>query len=177
MDHMLKGVGGEEPIVKDNVEGGETITIDRSNQPKTMDLLTSGKKGDIEQALYNMRIQASKGSGESMSDWVGNKKYAKDVDLIMKHGLENVIIESGRVTLKGSANNIISTNGVSSKVNGVSSSASYEETGGETIVVKSGSGGDDTVGTETQGSAEAILVGTGGGGDDDEIGDLLYKGG
>ena len=77
----------------------------------------------------------------------------------------------------GNANNIVSTNGISNKVEGVSGSASYEETGGETIVVKSGSGGDDTVETETQGSGEPILVGTGGGGDDDEMGDLLYNGG
>ena len=66
---------------------------------------------------------------------------------------------------------------VSKKADDISTEASYEETGGETIVVKSGSEGDDTVETETQGSGEPILVGTGGGGDDDEIGDLLYKGG
>ena len=84
--------------------------------------------------------------------------------------------EEWHSNIKGNANNIVSTNGISNKVNGVSSSASYEETGGETIVVKSGSEGDDTTDT-TQGSGEPILVGTGGGGDDDEIGDLLYKGG
>ena len=80
--------------------------------------------------------------------------------------------------LKGNAENILplDVNSVANKVNGVSSSASYEEGAGETIVIKSGSEGDDTTGTETQGTAEPILVGTGGGGND-EIGDLLYKGG
>ena len=118
-----------------------TTTIDKSNQPKTMDLLESGKRGNIEQALYNMRLNASKGSGEAFNDWVGNEKYAGDADLIMKHGLQNVIIESGRVTLKGNAENIIplDVNSVSKKATSVSESASYEEGAEETIVVKSGS--------------------------------------
>ena len=65
---------------------------------------------------------------------------------------------------------------VSNKVNGVSSSASYEEGAGETIIVKSGSGGDDTAADTTQESATLVLVGAGGG-ENDEIGDALYKGG
>ena len=112
-----------------------TTTIDRSNQPSTLSLLKSGKKGDIEQALYNMRISAAKGSGEAMSDWVGNKKYAGDVDLIMKHGLQNVIITGGKVTLKegykaslkGNANNILPLDVNSVKDKGVSEFASYED--------------------------------------------------
>jgi len=87
------------------------------------------------------------------------------------------LLQYGQV--KGNAENILplDVNSVSKKASSVSESASYEEGAGETIIVKSGSGGDDTVETETQGSGEPILVGTGGGGGNDEIGDLLYKGG
>ena len=116
-------------------------TIDRSNQPKTQTLLESGEKSNIEQALYNMRVSANKGSSGGYSDMVGNPKYAKDVDLIMEHGLQNVIIEGGRVTLQGNAENIIplDVNSVSKKATSVSESASYEEGAEETIVIKSGS--------------------------------------
>ena len=91
--------------------------------------------------------------------------------------MEEKVAQYGQV--KGNAENILplDVNSVSKKASNVSTSASYEEGAEETIVVKSGSEGDDTVETETQGSAEPILVGTGGGGGNDEIGDLLYKGG
>ena len=62
----------------------------------------------------------------------------------MKHGLQNVTITGGKVTLKegykaslkGSGNNIVSTNNsLSNKVNGVSSSASYEEGSDKEVVI------------------------------------------
>jgi hypothetical protein len=54
--------------------------------------------------LYNMRLSASKDPRKTdpkkgFSDFAGNPEYAGDVDLIMKHGLDNVTIEGGRVTL------------------------------------------------------------------------------
>ena len=122
-----------------------------------------------------MRIEASKGSGKSMSDWVGNKKYAGDVDLIMKHGLQNVIIEGGRVTLQGNAENIIplDVNSIAKKTNNIST---YDEEE-ETVVIKPGSetGGDVVPETETKESLTPIVVG--GGDDSDEMSDVLYMGG
>ena len=53
---------------KDKKDKEKKKTIDRSNQPKTQTLLESGKRGNIEQALYNMRLNASKGSGEAFND-------------------------------------------------------------------------------------------------------------
>ena len=76
----------------------------------------------------------------------------------------------------GNANNIVSTNGVSNKVNGVSSSASYEEGAEETIVVKSGSQQEVTPDTKTNESLTPVIVGGGGEGDS-EVADALYKGG
>ena len=79
-------------------------------------------------------------------------------------------------SVKGNANNIVSTNGVSNKVNGVSSSASYEEGAEETIVVKSGSQQEVTPDTKTNESLTPVIVGGGGEGDS-EVADALYKGG
>ena len=127
-----------------------------------------------------MRLNASGGTGEGFSDMVGNEKYAGDVDLIMEHGLDNVIIEGGRVTLKGNAENILplDVNSVSKKATSVSESATYEDGAEETIIVKSGSQEaeitDDNTGEKE--SLVAVVAGGGGGGDS-EVGDLLYKGG
>ena len=107
-------------------------------------MLKSGKRGKIEQALYEMRVDAKKGSGEAYSDMVGNPKYAGDVDLIMKHGMQNVEIDRGRVKLQGNANNIVST---TTKYEGLDKQASYEEEGTTTYVVSqkgSSSGGEET---------------------------------
>ena len=82
------------------------------------------------------------------------------------------------VTPTGNDENIVplDVNGVSKKADSVSESASYEETGGETIVIKSGSEQDTIEGEDTTGGLIPIIVGGGGGGDS-EVGDLLYKGG
>ncbi len=154
-----------------------TTTIDRSNQPKTMDLLTSGKRSDIEQGLYNMRVNANKGSDEGYSDMVGNKKYAGDVDLIMKHGLQAVTIEGGRVSLKGSFKaslTPVDVNSVASKTNSISKNASYEDGAEEVIVINSSApsgGGGETQSNETMPVATAS---TGGG---DDLTEALYEGG
>ena len=65
---------------------------------------------------------------------------------------------------------------VSKKAEDISTEASYEETGGETIVIKSGSEtGDVSPETETKESLTAVVVG--GGGNDNEVSDTLYKSG
>ena len=100
--------------------------------------------------------------------------FTKDVDLIMEHGLQNVIIEGGRVTLQGNAENIIplDVNSVAKKTNNISS---YDEEE-ETVVIKPGSetGGDVAPETETKESITPVSVGGGGG--DSEVSDALYKG-
>ena len=65
---------------------------------------------------------------------------------------------------------------VSKKAENISTEASYEEGAGETVIIKSGSEGDDTTtDTETKESLTPVLVSAGGG--DSEVSDLLYKGG
>ena len=98
---------------------------------------------------------------------------AMDVDAVSKSkGVgENV-------TSTGNANNIVSTNGVSNKADDISAEASYEETGGETVIVKSGSEQDVDVETESGEKGVPVIVGSPGGGDgSDEVSDALYKGG
>jgi hypothetical protein len=70
----------------------------------------------------------------------------------------------------------LDVNAVSRKVDGISTEASYEETGGETVVIKSGSEQDVDVETESGENAVPVIVGGGGGGDS-EVSDALYKGG
>ena len=137
-------------------------------------MLSSGKKDKIEQALYELRINSIK-TGEAHSDMVGNPKYAGDVDLIMKHGMQKVEINNGRVTLQGNAENIIplDVNSVAKKTNNISS---YDEEE-ETIVIKPGAetGGDVVPETETKESITPVVVGGGGG--SREIDEALYKSG
>ena len=157
-------------------EKNKTTTIKR-NKEGYLSMLSSGEKGKIEQALYEMRINSVK-TGEAHSDMVGNPKYAGDVDLIMKHGMQKVEIDRGRVKLHGNAENIIplDVNSVSKKATSVSTEASYEETGGETVIIKSGS--EDTevdVNNTDVESSTTLLVTAGGGGDD--IDESLYKSG
>ena len=155
-------------------------------------MLKSGKRGKIEQALYNMRLNAKQGDGSGFNDFVGNPKYEGDVNLIMKHGLGKVEIDGGRVSIqdnvdinsketpaaiKGNAENIIplDVNSIKKKTDDVSMSASYEDDSGEIIVVESGSQGDSIPETQPKETLTPIAVGAGGG--SDEMGDRLYKGG
>ena len=126
--------GKDTPKNKKTEKKTTTTTIEK-NKEGYLSMLSSGKRGKIEQALYELRIESVK-LGEAHSDMVGNPKYAADVDLILKHGLQAVEISNGRVKLQGSGNNIVSTNNsLSNKVNGVSSSASYEEGSGKEVVI------------------------------------------
>ena len=65
---------------------------------------------------------------------------------------------------------------VSKKAEDISTEASYEEGGQETIVVKSGSQKEIADDTTTKEDSLTVVV-VGGGGGDSEVGDLLYKGG
>ena len=124
-----------------------------------------------------MRLNASKGSEEAFNDWVGNEKYAGDVDLIMEHGLENVSIEGGRVTLKNAYKaslTPVDVDSVAAKTESISKSASYEDGAEEVIVINSSApsgGGGETQSNETMPVATAS---TGGG---DDLTEALYEGG
>ena len=138
--------------------------------------MESGERSKIEQALYNMRVDANKGSDEGYSDMVGNPKYAGDVDLIMKHGLQAVTISGGRVSLKGSFKaslTPVDVDSVAAKTESISKSASYEEDVEEVVVVNSSapSGGGETQSNETM----PVETSSTGGGED--FAEALYEGG
>ena len=152
----------------------KTTKMQERNKEGYYSMLSSGKKDKIEQALYELRINSIK-TGEAHSDMVGNPKYAGDVDLIMKHGMQKVEIDRGRVKLQGNAENIIplDVNSVAKKTNNIST---YDEEE-ETIVIKPGSetGGDVVPETETKESITPVFAGGGGG--SREIDEALYKSG
>jgi len=153
----------------------KTVSISGNNEGM-VSMLRSGKRGKIEQALYNMRLSASKGSGEAFNDFVGNPKYKGDVDLIMKHGLQAVEINGGRVTLQKSFKaslTPVDVNSVAAKTNSISKRAPYEESGEEVIVVNSTtpSGGGNAQQNETM----PVETASAGGGDD--FAEALYEGG
>ena len=153
----------------------KTVSISGNNEGY-LSMLSSGKRGKIEQALYEMRIDSVK-TGEAHSDMVGNPKYAGDVDLIMKHGMQAVEISNGRVTLQKSFKaslTPVDVNSVASKTNSISKSASYEDGAEEVIVINSSApsgGGGETQSNETMPVATAS---TGGG---DDLTEALYEGG
>ena len=139
-------------------------------------MLRSGKRGKIEQALYNMRVNANKGNKEAFNDFVGNPKYKGDVDLIMKHGFQAVEIDRGRVTLQKSFKaslTPVDVDSVAAKTESISKSASYEEDVEEVVVVNSTapSGGGETQSNETM----PVETSSTGGGED--FADALYEGG
>ena len=176
---------------KDDKKKTTTVSISK-NRESYVSMLKSGERSKIEQALYNMRLNAKQGDGSGFNDFVGNPKYEGDVNLIMKHGLGKVEIDGGRVSIqdnvdinsketpaaiKGNAENIIplDVNSIKKKTDDVSMSASYEDDSGEIIVVELGSQGDSI--PETQPKETLTPVAIGGGGGSDEMGDSLYKGG
>jgi len=162
---------------ENNKKTTKTKTVSISgNKEGYLSMLSSGKRGKIEQALFEMRIKSVK-LGEAHSDMVGNPKYKGDVDLIMKHGLQAVEINGGRVTLQKSFKDSLTpvdVNSVASKTNSISKSASYEDGAEEVIVINSSSpsgGGGETQSNETMPVATAS---TGGG---DDLTEALYEGG
>ena len=156
MDHMLKGVGGGEPIVKDNVEGGKTKEkIDKTFKMK-------GKTYDLS------KLQG----GLSRKEFDALDPSDRERILKRMRMYQSQNYEQTHANIKGNANNIVSTNGVSNKVNNISNYDREEET----VVVKSGSetGGDVVPETESKESLTPVVVGGGG---DSEVSDALYKGG
>jgi len=149
----------EEKDKKDK-EKKTTTKIER-NKEGYLSMLSSGKKGKIEQALYEMRINSVK-TGEAHSDMVGNPKYAGDVDLIMKHGMQKVEINNGRVTLQGNGNNVTSKN--ENKISSVEAYASYEDGAEEVIVIPSDNNNETTSSSENR-SVNAVISGGSGGED------------
>ena len=91
---------------------------------------------------------------------------------------ESVVNAKDGSTEKADMSNLLTKNGDSSstKADSISTEASYEETGGETIVVKSGSEQDTTGDGNNNESLTAVVVGGNNGGND-EVGELLYKAG
>ena len=80
--------------------------------------------------------------------------------------------EKNKIVSKGNANNIVSTNGISNKVNNISSYSEEEET----VIVKSGSETRGDVAPETQTKESLAPVVVGGGGGSREIDEAHYKG-
>ena len=155
--------GKTPPLPKTNKDGTKKVSFKgNTNKEGYVSMLQSGNKGKIEQALYEMRVDANRGSGKGYSDMVGNPEFAGDVDLIMKHGLDKVTIDSGRVSLKGNANNIIpmDVNAVSKKTNNISQYASYED-GAEEVVLLEESSNDTNKQSEMVESTKILLVPTG----------------
>ena len=96
----------------------------------------------------------------------------------MKHGLQNVIITGGRVTLKGNAKNIVPVDleSVKKKTNEISKSTSYES-GSDSEVIVEESGDESSVGTGDNEDKQPVGATTGGGGDSSlsESAALQYK--
>jgi len=164
MDHMLKGVGGEEPIVKDNVEGGKTTNEGGKTTKKISKEFKMGKK------TYDLsKLQG----GLSNEDYLALSNVERSrLDRRMAIW-RNQNKEEWHANVKGNANNIVSTNGISNKVNNISTSDEEEET----IVIKRGSETEGGIAPETQTKESITPVVAGGGGGSREIDELLYKGG
>ena len=154
----------EESTEKEKTEKKTITTKIQSYSENPIRALASGDRSRIEQALYELRIKA--GFGKGGYDFVGNPKYKKDVDLIMEHGFQAVMVDRGRVKLQANANNIVPTKGTSNKINDVSSSAPYEEdTGKEVVIINPKNNSSTTPPSTEEGKVIAVESGSESGSD------------
>jgi len=116
------------------------------------------------------------------------RKLVRDPDGLIDHmiagpkvkdegGGEGATKEGDGENVTGNKENIVplDVNSVSKKADNISMNTSYQEGGGETVVIPSGS--QTAIDGTTQSTEKLVPVVIGGGGGDDEVGDLLYKGG
>ena len=154
----------------------KTTTEIKSYSENPIVALASGDRSRIEQALYEMRSKV--GFRKGGYDFVGNPKYKGDVDLIMKHGLQAVEIDGGRVRLQKSFKaslTPVDVDSVSAKTDSISKSASYEGgDGGAEVVIVPVSTGTNAGGSQ---KTEVISESSSNGGSDNAYSDALYAGG
>ena len=116
------------------------------------------------------------------------RKLVRDPDGLIDHmiagpkvkdegGGEGATKEGDGENVTGNKENIVplDVNSVSKKADNISMNTSYQEGGGETVVIPSGS--QTAIDGTTQSTEKLVPAVIGGGGGDDEVGDLLYKGG
>ena len=77
--------------------------------------------------------------------------------------------------IKGNANNIVSTNGVSNKASSVSSSASYEEGSGKEVVIINPKNNPSTTSQPTE-KGKVVAIDTGSGSEGSDSTASLYRG-
>jgi len=172
--------GKDTPKNKKTEKKTTTTTEIKSYSENPIRALASGDRSRVEQALYEMRIQANLMKGGY--DYVGNPKYKKDVDLIMEHGLAAVQVNGGRVTLQKNLETKkkptltpVDVDSVSAKTDSISKSASYEGgDGGAEVVIVPVSTGTNAGGSQ---KTEVISESSSNGGSDNAYSDALYAGG
>ena len=185
---------GEEAAVKKLGLSGFKSNIDNifSKLPgigEIANMITGGDKKDETEGVTEgskKELEMKELTGEDKRRALEKLEYAKKRrDVIRAHGYgsdELKALETERFEQltkntypQGDANNIVSTNGVSNKVNGVSSSASYEEGSGKEVVIINPKNNPSTASQSTEeGKVLAIESGSVSGGSDSTA--SLYRG-
>jgi len=152
-------------VAKAKLIGKAFLSRDPMKEEKDEDKVEKKEKISMKREVSN-RFDVKTGKMYINNQEVDMEEYNKFINLSQKEKIS----QYGQV--KGNSNNIVSTNGISNKVNNISTYDGDEET----VVIKSGSDtGDVALETETKESLTAV-VGSGGGGDS-EVSDALYKSG
>jgi len=165
MDHLIKGVGGKkDTVVKDKTQDG---TKTPPKEPKKLDKIfkMGNKEYDLSKSMGGL-------SQEDYDALGGVDK--KRLDMRLK-GYESQNYKERHAAIKGNANNIVPTKGVSNKVNGVSSSASYEEGSGKEVVIINPKNNPSTTSQPTE-KGKVVAIDTGSGSEGSDSTASLYRG-
>ncbi|BCV00684.1 MAG: hypothetical protein CM15mV36_1740 [Caudoviricetes sp.] len=81
---------------KGEIKETKTKTVIPVGEMGIMQMLKSGDRNLISNALFQLRADANFGNDEGFNDFDGNPAYKADVDLILENGLVGLTIEGGR---------------------------------------------------------------------------------
>jgi hypothetical protein len=81
---------------KGEIKETKTKTVIPVGEMGIMQMLKSGDRNLISNALFQLRSDANFDSDEGFNDFDGNPAYKADVDLILENGLNGLTIEGGR---------------------------------------------------------------------------------
>ena len=160
---MIKGVGGEDN--KDTVKVEDKTKKSPQKMDKIFKSRRSGAKYDLSKTM----------GGLSRKEWDALDTIERKRILQRQSIWQGQNKKEWADNIKGNANNIVPTKGVSNKASSVSSSASYEEGSGKEVVVINPKNNPSTTSQPTE-KGKVVAIDTGSGSEGSDSTASLYRG-